>query len=69
MSEPAPRRSTVNESGDPSLEWRNAVGTVVAPLLAGFSFTTVVVVSASAANFRWPGLTIFVLTIAVLLLI
>jgi hypothetical protein len=69
MSEPIPERSMVNESEDPSLEWFTAVGTVVAPLFAGFSFTTVVVVSDNAVNFRWPGLTMLVLTIAVLVLI
>jgi hypothetical protein len=49
--------------------WIDSVGTVTLPLLAGFSITSVVVVSDDAGNFRWPGLTILVLTIAALVLL
>jgi hypothetical protein len=49
--------------------WIDSVGTVTLPLLAGFSITSVVVVSDDAGNFRWPGLTILVLTFAALVLL
>jgi len=49
--------------------WVNSVGTVTLPLLAGFSITSVVVVSDGAENFRWPGPTILVLAFAALALI
>lgn len=49
--------------------WVNSVGTVTLPLLAGFSITSVVVVSDDAANFRWPGATILALAFAALALI
>lgn len=49
--------------------WINSVGTVTLPLLAGFSFTSVVVVSDDAAHFQWPGLTILFLAFAALALI
>jgi hypothetical protein len=49
--------------------WINSVGTVTLPLLAGFSITSVVVVSDDPKYFWWPGLTILVLTIAALALI
>lgn len=61
-------------SGDTIVErrlkrWINSVGTVTLPLLAGFSITSVVVISDDAANFRWPGPTILVLAFAALALI
>jgi hypothetical protein len=69
----------VTESGTESAEgkssearvqrWIDSVGTVTLPLLAGFSITSVVVVSDDAGNFRWPGLTILVLTFAALVLL
>ena len=49
--------------------WINSVGTVTLPLLAGFSITSVVVVSDDAANFRWPGATILALALAALTLV
>lgn len=49
--------------------WINSVGTVTLPLLAGFSITSVVVVSDDAPNFLWPGATILVLVFAALVLI
>jgi hypothetical protein len=49
--------------------WIDSLGTVTLPLLAGFSITSVVVVSDDAGNFRWPGLTILVLTFAALVLL
>jgi hypothetical protein len=60
-------------NGDPAEErlkrWINSVGTVTLPLLAGFSITSVVVVSDDAANFRWPGATILALALAALTLV
>jgi hypothetical protein len=49
--------------------WIRSVGGVAAPLLAGFSFTSVVAVSAAAGSFRWPGLTVLALTFAAITLI
>jgi hypothetical protein len=50
--------------------WIDSVGTVTLPLLAGFSITSVVVVADDdAGDFRWPGLTILVLTFAALVLL
>jgi len=49
--------------------WIDSLGTVTLPLLAGFSITSVVVVSDDARSFRWPGLTILVLTFAALVLL
>lgn len=49
--------------------WVYSVGTVTLPLLAGFSITSVVVVSDDAANFRWPGATVLALAFAALVLI
>jgi hypothetical protein len=50
-------------------KWVDAVGIATLPLLAGFSTTSVIVVSDDAANFRWPGFTVLALTIAAILLI
>jgi uncharacterized membrane protein YeiB len=50
-------------------KWVDAVGSATLPLLAGFSTTSVIVVSDDALNFRWPGLTVLALTIASVLLI
>ena len=41
-----------------------AVGDVAAPLLAGFSLASVIMVTASIGQFRWPGGAILLLTIA-----
>ena len=49
--------------------WISSVGTVTLPLLAGFSITSVVVVSDDNRNFLWPGATILVLVFAALVLI
>jgi hypothetical protein len=49
--------------------WVDAVGSATLPVLAGFSTTSVIVVSDDAANFRWPGATILALAIASILLI
>jgi hypothetical protein len=49
--------------------WVDSVGTVTLPLLAGFSITSVVIVSDDAANFRWPGATVLALTVAAPVLI
>lgn len=49
--------------------WIDSVGTVTLPLLAGFGITSVVVVSDDDGSFRWPGLTILVLTVAALILL
>lgn len=50
-------------------KWVHAVGEVPIPLLAGFSVTSVLVVTNDAAKFRWPGLAILALTIASVALI
>jgi hypothetical protein len=42
--------------------WINSVNTVTLPLLAGFSITSVVVVSDDAGNFQLPGATILALS-------
>lgn len=47
----------------------DTVGTVASPLLAGFSLTTVVLISDDAKNFRWPGAAMLALVIAAVLLI
>lgn len=44
--------------------WVKAVGDVAAPLLAGFSLASVITVTASIDQFRWPGGVILLLTIA-----
>jgi hypothetical protein len=44
--------------------WIRAVGDVAAPLLAGFSLASVITVTASIDQFRWPGGVILLLTIA-----
>src|SRR5262249_41117414 len=49
--------------------WINSVGTVTLPLVAGFSITSVVVVSNDAGNFLWPGATILALSCAALVLV
>ena len=42
----------------------DSVGYVAAPLLAGFSLASVIVISEDAENFRWPGAAILGFTIA-----
>ncbi len=49
--------------------WVDSIGSATLPLLAGFSTTSVVVVSDDAGNFRWPGATILALAIASVVLI
>jgi hypothetical protein len=49
--------------------WVHAVGDTTIPVLAGFSVTSVIVVSDDAANFRWPGLAILALGFASVVLI
>jgi hypothetical protein len=49
--------------------WVDSVSSATLPLLAGFSTTSVVVVSDDAANFRWSGATILALAIAAVVLI
>ena len=56
-------------AGDRVENWTKSVGDVAAPLLAGFSFTSVIVVSSSVEHFRWPGEAILALTIAATMLI
>ncbi len=50
-------------------EWIKSVGEVAAPLLAGFSFTTVIAVSIDAEHFLMPGAAILALTLAAVALI
>jgi hypothetical protein len=45
----------------------DAMGTVASPLLAGFAFASVVVVSDDSGNFRWPGAGILGFSIAAVL--
>lgn len=47
----------------------DSVGSVAAPLLAGFSLASVIVVSDDATNFRWPGAVILALAIAAVMFI
>ena len=47
----------------------DSVASVAAPLLAGFSLASVIVVSDDAANFRWPGAAILALAIGAVALI
>lgn len=49
--------------------WIRSVGGVAAPLLAGFSFTAVIAISADPGHFRWPGPAVLALTFASVLLI
>jgi hypothetical protein len=49
--------------------WVDALGNATLPVLAGFSTTTVIVVSDDVDHFRWPGATILVLAVATVLLI
>jgi hypothetical protein len=49
--------------------WISSVGTVTLPLLAGFSVTSVVVVSDDKSSFQLPGPAIFALAFASLVLI
>jgi hypothetical protein len=47
----------------------DSVGGVAAPLLAGFSLTSVIVISDDAKNFRWSGAAILGFTIAAVALV
>lgn len=47
----------------------DSVGAVASPLLAGFSLTTVVLISDDQADFRWPGAAILALAVAAVLLL
>jgi hypothetical protein len=47
----------------------DSVGSVAAPLLAGFSLASVIVISDDAANFRWPGAAMLGLAIAAVMFI
>lgn len=51
------------------LKWAESVGNVAAPLLAGFSLASVIMVSEDAGKFRWPDATILSLTVAAITLI
>lgn len=42
----------------------DSLGTVACPLLAGFAFASVIVISDDFRNFRWPGTAILALSIA-----
>lgn len=56
------------EQESPDL-WVKTVGTVAAPLLAGFSLASVIAVTDGVDHFRWPGGAVLLLTIASVLLI
>jgi len=51
------------------LKWAESVGNVAAPLLAGFSLTSVIMISEDAGKFRWPDAAIVSLTVAAVTLI
>jgi hypothetical protein len=63
------RDEHVHMTGDTAENWIKPVGDVAAPLLAGFSFTSVIVLSDDAGAFKWPGEAILALTIAAIALI
>lgn len=46
-----------------------SLGTVAAPLLAGFSLASVIVVTDDSTNFRWPGAAAFALVVAAVMMI
>ncbi|MEV6378623.1 hypothetical protein AB0M31_04295 [Streptomyces sp. NPDC051773] len=46
-----------------------AATNIAAPLLAGFSITTIGVVSADSDKFRWPSIALLLLTLAAILLV
>jgi hypothetical protein len=47
----------------------DTVTTIAAPLLAGFSVATIGVIASSSDKFRWPGVTLLMLTAAAILLV
>jgi hypothetical protein len=47
----------------------DSLGTVAAPLLAGFSLASVVVISDDAGNFLWPGLATLGLVVAAIMFV
>jgi hypothetical protein len=47
----------------------DSLGSVAAPLLAGFSLASVIIVSDDSVNFRWPGAVVLALAIAAVALI
>ena len=47
----------------------DSMGGIAAPLLAGFAITFSVIVMTSASSFRWPGVVLALLTLAILALI
>ena len=71
MTEPETGPRTNDTAADARVKkWVSKVGTVTLPLLAGFSFTSVIVVSSDdAAKFLCPGLTILTLVVATLVFI
>lgn len=62
-----PVRASGLEARD--IKWAESVGNVAAPLLAGFSLTSVIVVSEDAGKFRWGDAAIVSLAIAAVALI
>lgn len=57
-------RSAPSVSNEDLRRWIDRVGDATIPLFAGFGFATLIVVCEDSSKFRWPALTIFVLTIA-----
>jgi hypothetical protein len=57
-------RSAPAISNEDLRRWIDRAGDATIPLFAGFGFATLIVVCEDASKFRWPALTIFVLTIA-----
>ena len=51
------------------LKWAKSVGNIAAPLLAGFSLTSVIVISEDPTKFRWSDAAILSLAIAAVTLI
>jgi len=64
-----PRTRPSKEDRDYLGRWVLAVGETTVPLLAGFSFTSAIIVSDDAVNFRWPGPAIVTLGFASVVLI
>ena len=67
MGESVSGQGHENEGTDEN--WIKPVGDVAAPLLAGFSFTAVIVISGDTGHRRWPSLTLLALTMAAVTLI
>ncbi len=57
-------RSAPGISNEDLRRWVDRAGDATIPLFAAFGFATLILVCSDVSKFRWPGLTILVLTIA-----